>query len=62
MTEILAATSILERVKQIAIDGTESCEDCPDYNPNPPSHSQCPDFDISLNGKPICKNEGNAYK
>ena len=41
-------------------DDSSCCEDCPDINPNPPSESDCPDFNRTSDGKVVCERP-NAF-
>lgn len=35
----------------------DCCEDCPDINPDPPSKSECPNFNF-IGGIAVCEREG----
>lgn len=48
-----AETVTMSRSQDILFDNSDCCEDCPDVNPDPPSDSECPYFDVR-NGKPVC--------
>jgi hypothetical protein len=54
--------TVLERVQRLTADDIDRCEDCPDFNSNPPRHSECPNFDISPDGKPVCTSESDTHK
>lgn len=50
---VRAETVTMTRAESVLFDNSNCCEDCPDVNPDPPSDSECPNFDIR-NGIPIC--------
>ncbi|MGH7192829.1 MAG: hypothetical protein ACREJM_04745 [Candidatus Saccharimonadales bacterium] len=51
--EIVAETVTMSRAENVLFDNSDCCEDCPDVNPDPPSDSEGPYFDVR-NGKPMC--------
>lgn len=57
----LASTILAPRPGTVSFTDTSNCcEDCPDINDNPPSQSECPNFELEAGRWPICKREGNS--
>jgi len=45
----------------ISNDASSRCEDCPVINPNPPSESDCPNFEL-LGSEPFCNKEDSTRR
>lgn len=58
----IVVATVLEAQPQTVLSSNTSacCEDCPDVNDNPPSQSECPNFEVIENGWPVCTRDGNS--
>jgi hypothetical protein len=61
MIKTLGSTTLLAPELTLADTKGNSCEDCPDINPDPPNDSDCPYFD-RVGSVPTCTKEGNTQR
>jgi hypothetical protein len=58
---VKAETATLPETDVWIADESERCEDCPDVNPNPPSSSDCPHFEVTIGG-PTCDKQSELQR